>query len=127
MARYYCPSRNVAPDVVEDFASFATTWPSVWLVYEVGRPCHWKMTDVWRFCCAVTDRLGRRAFREYQVRARKRHTALAKVFAAIAGPFPVTVTLYHVSRPMTRACIAEIERFNARFAKERDARVRAAG
>lgn len=109
---------NVPPTVVEAFDRFESDFAAVWLDYDIGGPWHWKLADIWRVYCRVQRRLGAPEYRCYYVRARKRERAIRAVLTRIAGIFPVTVTLYRASPPMTRPCITAIERFNARVARQ---------
>jgi len=114
-------SRNVAPAVVEAFERFDAV-DRLWMVYDVGGPCHWKLPGIWQVYCRVQRRRGDPEYRCYRVPARRRDRAREKVLAQIAGPYAVTVTLYRISEPMSRATIDAIQRYNARIRRWRESR-----
>ena len=110
----------LAPTVELAYERFDAEWPCVWLVYgDAG--VGWKDPKLSRVYLRIDGYrflAGDDRFREYQVRAVKRETAIDRAVELLRSTVPLEVTIYHVQLPLTAAEIGQIAAFNARLQRD---------
>lgn len=108
----------LTPTVEMALERFEAEWPAVWLVYG-DDSLGWKDPHVSRVYVRI-DGLSHesRCFREYQVHAVKRETAIERAVEMIASTYPLCVTVYHVQLPPSAETVGFLESENARIQRD---------